>query len=362
MNIEELRKQIDTTDEKLLQLLAVRLRLAAEIGQAKRADGRPIINLEREAEVIAHVTNVARQAGLDQASAEAFMRLIIKLSRGMQAARVAFQGEPGAYSQQAAVAFFGRGTQTLPQESLEEVFKAVAAGDAGYGVVPVENSLEGSISRTYDLLLESDLKVSGEIELKVTHCLIANPGTTLDGVKKIYSHPQALGQCQAFLKHMGWEIIPTYDTAGSVKMIKEKKIADGAAIASAEAAALYGMSVLSCSLEDSPSNFTRFFILSKQDAPPTGCDKTSLVFSVKHQPGSLYGFLGELSERGLNLTKIESRPTRKTPWEYNFYLDFEGHRQDARVKEVLGKLERYATFIKVLGSYPKASRGEDACR
>jgi chorismate mutase/prephenate dehydratase len=155
---------------------------------------------------------------------------------------------------------------------------------------------------------------------------------------------------------MSWEVIPAYDTAGSVKMIKENNILDGAAIASAEAARLYGMRILSCALEDNPHNFTRFFVLAEMDSPPTGCDKTSLVFSVKHQPGSLYGFLGELARRGLNLTKIESRPTRKTPWEYNFYLDFEGHRLDEKVRQALSSLETFATFVKVLGSYPRANR------
>jgi chorismate mutase/prephenate dehydratase len=356
MSLEELRAQIDACDEKLVALIAERLRLAAAVGKEKDRDARPVVDLEREAEVMAHVKQQAARDGLDSVSLEAVYRQIIRLARGMQAARVAFQGEPGAYSQQAALSFFGPGSRTIPLEELEDVFAAVSSGETGYGVVPVENSLEGSISRTYDLLLESDLKVTGEIELRVSHCLIANPGATLDSIRKVYSHPQALGQSQAFLRHMGWQIIPTYDTAGSVKMIKEKGIADGAAIASAEAARLYGMNVLSCSLEDNPNNYTRFFILAAQDAPPSGSDKTSLVFSVKHQPGALYGLLGEMARYGLNLTKIETRPTRHTPWEYNFYLDFEGHRLEPRVQEALGTLEQYATFIKVLGSYPKASR------
>ena len=152
------------------------------------------------------------------------------------------------------------------------------------------------------------------------------PGTTIDMVKAVYSHPQALGQCQAFLKKLGCERVPTYDTAGSVKMIKEKGIADGAAIASSRAAEIYEMNVLARGIEDNSNNFTRFFILSGQDSPPTGNDKTSIVFSVKHKPGALYDFLKTLAARNLNLTKIESRPKRQTPWEYNFYLDFEGHR------------------------------------
>ncbi|MDO8443318.1 MAG: prephenate dehydratase domain-containing protein, partial [bacterium] len=160
--------------------------------------------------------------------------------------------------------------------------------------------------------------------------------------------------CQAFLRHMNYELIPTYDTAGSVKMIKEKGITDGAAIASSRAAEIYGMQILARGIEDNQNNTTRFFILGKQDSPPTGNDKTSIVFALKHQPGALYEFLKELASRNINLTKIESRPTRRKPWEYNFYLDFEGHRADKVAKETLADLEKMALFVKVLGSYPKA--------
>ncbi len=227
-------------------------------------------------------------------------------------------------------------------------------GDVQFGIVPIENSLEGSISRTYDLLLDSSLKVRGEKELRVMHYLIANTGATLDSIQKVYSHPQALGQCQAFLRHLNVELIPTYDTAGSVKMIKEKHILDGAAIASARSAEIYQMKIIAREIEDNPNNFTRFFILAKQDAPPTGNDKTSIVFSVKHKPGALYDFLKELASRNINLTKIESRPTRKKAWEYNFYLDFEGHRTDAACADAIAGLEERSLFVKVLGSYPRA--------
>ncbi|MCL2149803.1 MAG: prephenate dehydratase [Dehalococcoidia bacterium] len=359
--IEELRAEIDAADAKLVALIAQRLRLAAEIGQAKKEAGQPVVDPAREVEVLARVSELARQGGLDERTAETFFRQLIKLARGTQSASVAFQGEPGAYSQQAAHSFFSSGVCTLPRVSLAEVFAAVGSGEADYGAVPIENSLEGSICQTYDLLLESDLAVAGEVEVRVTHCLIANPGTTLDSIRKVYSHPQALGQCQSFLQHMGWEMVPTYDTAGSVKMIKEKELADGAAIASAEAASIYGMHVLRPALEDNPHNFTRFFILAREDAPPTGNDKTSLVFSVKHQPGTLYGFLGELAKNGLNLTKIESRPTRRTPWEYNFYLDFEGHRRDEKGQTVIEGLANHTTFLKVLGSYPRANGMDVPC-
>jgi chorismate mutase/prephenate dehydratase len=267
---------------------------------------------------------------------------------------VAFQGEIGAYSEEAAFQFFGSSIQIKPCESLDDVFKATEGDEVQFGIVPAENSLEGSISRVYDLLLDSNLKVCGEIELRVVHCLIGTPKARLDLIKRVYSHPQALGQCKTFLRHLGWELIPTYDTAGSVKMIKEKGTTDVGAIASARAAEIYEMKILAREIEDNPNNFTRFFILAKEDAPPSGNDKTSIVFTVKHKPGALYESLKELAARNINLTKIESRPTRQKPWEYNFYLDFEGHREDKVFQEALASLEASAPFVKVLGSYPKA--------
>jgi len=272
----------------------------------------------------------------------------------MEGIMVAFQGERGAYSEEAAFQFFGSSIQVKPCESVDDVFEAVEREETQFGIVPIENSLEGSITRSYDMLLDSSLKVCGETRLRVVHCLIAGQGMSLDSVKKVYSHPQALGQCQAFLGHLNAELIPTYDTAGSVKIIKEKGIAGGAAVASARAAEIYEMQVLARGIEDNQNNYTRFFILSGQDVPPSGNDKTSIVFSVKHEPGALYRFLELLSSRGVNLTKIESRPTKQKPWEYNFYLDFEGHREDEEVRQTLKELEKMALFLKVLGSYPGA--------
>jgi chorismate mutase/prephenate dehydratase len=302
-----------------------------------------------------HIQSLAAEEGVDASAVENVYRRIIAVSKSVQGITVAFQGEPGAYSQQAAFNFFAAAVETKPYETLEDVFGAVERGDAGFAVVPVENSLEGSISKTYDLLLESPLKVSGEINVRVSHCLIASPGVTLDCIKSVYSHPQALGQCQAFLKRMGCQTVPTLDTAGSVRMIKEEKLLNAAAVASSRSATLYGMSILASGIEDSSNNFTRFFVLAREDSPPTGDDKTSLVFSVKDRPGSLFDFLRELAKRGINLSKIESRPTRRKPWEYNFYLDFGGHRQDQRVARVLKALENHVIFLKVLGSYPRAT-------
>ena len=354
MSLEDLRRKIDEADAGIVKLIAERIRLAREIGKVKQKIGKQIEDREREKQVLENVKGVARGESISPEDVESIYKQIVAASKRIQGAGVAFQGEIGAYSEEAAFKFFGSSIQLKPCESLEDVFKAVEQDEVQFGVVPAENSLEGSISRVFDLLLDSSLKVCGEVELRVVHCLIGVPEARLDLIKRVYSHPQALGQCKTFLRQLGCELIPTYDTAGSVKIIKERGTTDGGAVASARAAEIYGMKVLAREIEDNPNNFTRFFILSKHDSPPSGNDKTSIVFSVKHKPGALYDALKELAVRNINLTKIESRPTRQKPWEYNFYLDFEGHCDDRVSRDALESLERSALFVKVLGSYPRA--------
>ena len=354
MSLEDLRKKIDEADAKIVKLLAERIIIAEEIGKEKKEQRKQVEDKAREKVVLEKVKGIAQQEIVSPEIVESIYRQIIAVARSVQGIVVAFQGEIGAYSEQAAFNFFGPSVKVKPCESVDNVFKVVEGGEVPFGIVPIENSLEGSISRVYDLLLNSSLKVCGEMGLRVVHCLIANPGARLDLVKKVYSHPQALGQCQAFLKHLDCELIPTYDTAGSVKMVKEMGIVSGVAIASARAAEIYGMEIIAREIEDNPHNFTRFFILSPQDSPPSGNDKTSIVFAVKHKPGALYDSLRELAVRNINLTKLESRPTRQKPWDYNFYLDFEGHREDKAAREALEYLEAASLFVKILGSYPKA--------
>jgi chorismate mutase/prephenate dehydratase len=354
MNLQELRRQVDEIDVKIMGLLAERLKLSREIGQQKRESQKPITDRVRDEEVLKNISRLAAREGINPHDAEHIYRLIMRASKSVQGLEVGFQGEPGAYSQEAAISFFGPSVESGPFDTLEEVFKAVEDNTLPYGVIPVENSQVGSITRSYDLLLDSNVMVCGETLLRVTHCLIANKGASLESINKVYSHPQALGQCQGFLKRLGVEVIPSYDTAGSVRMIKEQKIMDGAAIASARAAQIYDMKILAREIEDNHNNTTRFFILSNHDSPPTGNDKTSIVFMLQHRPGTLYQALGVFAERKINLTKIESRPTRQKPWEYNFYLDFEGHREDPVIQDALNKLRELTLFLKVLGSYPKA--------
>ena len=354
MSLEEMRKKVDEVDDKIVRLIAERIRDSQPIGDEKKKSSQPVEDTAREEKVLAHIKTIAREEKLDEKAIQNIYRQIIKSSKGIQGIEVAFQGETGAYSEEAAFQYFGHSIIPKPCETFDAVFDVVENDEAPFGVVPIENSLEGSISRVYDLLLNSNLKVSGELDLRIMHCLIANQPVTLDAIKRVYSHPQVLGQCQVFLRKLGYEGISTYDTAGSVKMIKEKNIVDGAAVASARAAEVYNMKIIAREIEDNPNNFTRFFIISRKDSPPTGADKTSIVFSVKHRPGALVNAMKEFADAKINLTKIESRPTRQKAWEYNFFLDFEGHHQDPIVKETLDKLEDQSLFVKILGSYPRA--------
>jgi chorismate mutase/prephenate dehydratase len=354
MNIDELRKKIDEIDARIVALIAARQAVSKQIGKGKNKTSRLIEDREREIRVMEHVRGLARAAKISPGDIENIYRQIMTASKRVQGVAVAYQGEPGAYTEEAAFRFFGRSTKGLPYETLDEVFDAVAEGQTPFAMVPVENSLEGSITRAYDLLLDSSLMICGEVELRISHCLIAPAGVTLDRIKYVYSHPQALGQCRSFLSHLVAELIPASDTAGSVRLIKEGARRDSAAVASARAADIYGLAILAREIEDNPHNFTRFFVLSKEDSPPTGNDKTSIVFSLKHKPGSLYGCLREFAARQINLTKLESRPTRHQPWEYNFYMDFAGHREEKDVVGALKALEEHAVFVKILGSYPKA--------
>lgn len=269
--------------------------------------------------------------------------------------QVAFQGERGAYSEAAAIAHFGPAIQPYPCAEFDDLFRAVVEGVCDYGMAPIENSLGGSIHRNYDLLLRHDLTIVGEEYFRVVHCLIAHPGVSLGEVKRVYSHPQALAQCEGTIERLGLERVVTYDTAGSVKLLQERGILDGAAIASRRAADVYGMQVLQEGVEDDSENYTRFLVLSRQAAPPPSSvpGKTSIVFATINTPGSLFKALSVFALRDIDLTKIESRPLKGKPFDYYFYLDFAGSLAEPRCQKALDHLAEYATLLRVLGSYPR---------
>ena len=270
--------------------------------------------------------------------------------------RVAFQGERGAYSEQAALELMGTDIQVVPCNTFDEAFAAVQEGRCDRAMLPIENSLAGSIHRNYDLLLQHDLYIQAEHNLRIAHCLIAHPGVDMADIRRVYSHPVALAQCEDTLRGLGdsVEIMPTMDTAGSVRLIKEENLQDAAAIAGERAATIYDMAVLRRDMEDEASNYTRFILLGREAVEPTGEAKTSLAFAGQNEPGLLFRCLSAFALRDIDLSKIESRPLRGVPWEYVFYVDFAGSLYDARCQRAMDHLREMATFVRVFGSYPRA--------
>ncbi len=266
--------------------------------------------------------------------------------------RVSFQGERGAYSEAAARSFFNEEIEAVPLATFSKVLESTTKDKTQCAILPVENSLEGSVGESYDLLYSTSLNAIGEIYHRIEHCLIGIG--KLDEIDTVSSHPQALGQCRKFIEEHHMKTIPAYDTAGSIKNVRELKKENFAGIASKDAAEIYEMPIISDNIADNPNNYTRFLILSKTSSEQTDNDKTSIIFSIKHEPGTLYKIIESFHKNNVNLTKIESRPTKVNTWEYNFYADFEGHENDPKILEILEKIKQETIFMKVLGSYPSA--------
>ncbi len=270
---------------------------------------------------------------------------------------VAFQGEAGAYSELAALEYFPEPVQTLPCRSFDEVFERVLKQECSHGIIPIENSLAGSIHRNYDLMLHHELHIVGEYHLRVNHCLLALPGVKLEEVRIVHSHPQALAQCEQNLNRLGVEIASEYDTAGSARLLRERADRNAGALASRRAAEVYGLQILAEAMEDNRQNFTRFLALSLTPYFRQPSDerefKTSIVFSLENRPGALFKALGVFALRDIDLTKIESRPIPGSPWDYMFYIDFAGHIDETNCRRALDNLQEITTFFRVLGSYPR---------
>jgi len=268
---------------------------------------------------------------------------------------VAFQGIAGAYSEQAVRQSFGPEVESIPCDTLEEVFVAVETDDASHGMVPVENAVAGSVTRSYELLMEHDLRIHAEVILRVRHMLMAPRGTTMDEIARVRSHPQALAQCMRYLRRRGFDTEPAFDTAGAARDLAADPVPGVAVLASSLAADLYDLETLDRDIEDYAFNYTRFFVMATGSPVRAPRSKTSLIFTTSHEPGVLYDCMGEFSKRGINLTKIESRPRLNQPWQYVFYLDFEGHCQDPACEAAIMGLLRRSSFVKLLGSYPAAT-------
>ena len=266
--------------------------------------------------------------------------------------KISFQGEHGAYSETSAKRFFKNEIEAVPCNTFQDVLEEAESGNSDYAILPVENSIEGSVGQSFDAILSSKLHAVGEIYLEIHHCLICNG--ELEDITTVYSRPQALGQCSDFIQKNSLKTVPTYDTAGSVKIIKEMGEKNIAAIASKNAAEIYNVPIVKEKIENDPNNVTRFLIFSKQQTEPTSNDKTSIIFSINHEPGALYEIIKEFSNNNINLTKIESRPKKGTTWEYNFYLDFIGHISNETISSMLEGLKKNTKFLKIIGSYQLA--------
>jgi prephenate dehydratase len=268
--------------------------------------------------------------------------------------RIAYQGEPGAYGEDAVLSYFGPDTLPVPKASFRDVFAAVASAETDGGLTPIENSQAGSINEIYDLLRDFGLFLTGEFCLPVNHCLLCLPGQQLSDIRRVLSHPQALAQCDAYLRGLGVEIVAAYDTAGSAKLIREQRLPGVAAVASMRAAEVYGLTILARDIQTVPGNYTRFVELAREPRAPTARpSKTVLLLVTAHVPGALYAALGAFALRGINLLKLESRPSREKPWEYVFYLDIEGAPGEAPVDEALAALARHARTVQVFGSFAR---------
>lgn len=351
--LRELRGKIDALDEKIQALLSRRARIAQEVAHSKARNGdKYFYRPEREAEVLRRALERNRGPLPDESVARVFREIMSACLALESPLKIAFLGPAGTFTQEAALKHFGQAVETLPLGAIDEVFREVESGNAHFGVVPVENSTEGVVNHTLDMFLASSLKICGEVALRVHHHLLGTAATS--AARRVVSHQQSLAQCREWLDaHLpGIERVSVASNAEAARLAA----ADSGtlAIAGDSAAGLYGLTILATNIEDRPDNTTRFLVIGDLDTQPTGADKTSLLLSGKNRPGALHRLLAPLARHGINMTRIESRPSRRSIWEYVFFIDIEGHVRDRKVAGVLKRLEGEAAFYKCLGSYPKA--------
>ncbi len=355
MTLPEIRKKIDAIDSKLVELLNSRADLVHEVGEVKKRDGTSIYAPEREEQLLRSV--VKKSKGRLPASAiRAIYREIMSASLALEKhLTIAYLGPEATWSHQAAREKFGASVNYAAQSSIAEVFNVVSRKNADYGVVPIENSTEGAVNYTLDQFVDSELKVCAQFSLRIENNLIAKIPRA--EIRKVYSHPQVFGQCRQWLRHHlpGVDLIEVASTTHAAELSAREP--HSAAIAGRMAAEVYGLNVLESSVQDSPNNTTRFLVIGHNTCPPTGDDKTSLMFCVQDKPGALFNALEPFKRLRLNMSKIESRPSKRKAWEYFFFVDVEGHSHDKALIKALDELSKHCTFVKILGSYPKTTCG-----
>jgi len=348
--LKELRKEIDEIDKRILDLLDERGRLVVKIGKIKRRAGIESFSPEREKEIFEMLEK--RKGFLSTEALRAIYREILSSCRRLERPiRVCYLGPEGSFTHQAANIKFGSQVEYRSVDSIEDVFAEVEHGRCDYGVVPVESSLEGMVTRTLDMFIESNNKINSEILLPISHCLLSN--YDINSINIIYSHPQAIAQCRGWIKRNLplAEIKETSSTSEAARIAAKEK--NSSAIASSIAAKIYNLNIIDENIQDRKETFTRFLVISKNSAGRSGNDKTSIMFSIQDRVGALYEILKPFAMHGINLTKIESRPSKRGLWDYYFFVDFEGHKNDKNVKEALNEIKKKCVFLKILGSYPK---------
>ena len=357
--LQALRVRIDSLDEKILELISQRARCAQEVGRIKMAtlaEGEEAIfyRPEREAQVLKRIMELNKGPLDNEEMARLFREIMSTCLALEQPLKVAYLGPEGTFSQAAALKHFGQAVISKPMAAIDEIFREVAAGAVSFGVVPVENSTEGAINHTLDSFLEHDLVICGEVELRIHHQLLVAENTKTERITRIYSHAQSLAQCRKWLDahYPNVERVAVSSNAEAAKRVKSEW--NSAAIAGDMAAQLYGLSILADKIEDRPDNSTRFLIIGNQTVPATGDDKTSVIISMSNKPGALHELLIPFHTSGIDLTRIETRPSRSGKWTYVFFIDFIGHKDDPLVKSALEKIAQEAVGLKVLGSYPNA--------
>ena len=350
--LKALRARIDSIDDALLQLVSERAGIAQQVGRAKK--GEKIYRPEREAQIVRRLRE-ANPGPLPGDTIERLIREIMSACRAVEeTTRVAYLGPAGTFSQQAVHKHFGHEVEALTETDIDACFQAVETGRADFALVPVENSTEGAIGRTLDLIVSSPLKICGEVMLPIHQTLMRKHGS-LGGIQRVYGHVQSLAQCQQWLsRHLpdAERVSVVSNSEGARRAAAEP---DSATLGSEAAAALYGLAVVETRVEDEASNTTRFLVLGQTDAAPSGRDKTSLVMGAYNQPGAVVKLLQPLADAGISMSKLESRPARSSNWEYLFFVVCEGHREDAKLAAVLAEIQARAAFLKILGSYPAAS-------
>lgn len=350
--IKSLRNKVDRLDEKILSLLQKRIELVKKIGKIKSENNLPVFDPARESEIIQRLKKLNMNR-IPEDKLELIFKEIFSLSRSYEKKlKVAYLGPMGSFSELASIGYFGKSCDFIPAKKIQDVFELTERRECDFGVVPVENSLEGTVGITLDLLIDSNVKICGEIYREITHNLLSL-NNEMKNLKRLYAHPQALGQCRAFIEKNlpDIEIIEVESTSESARLAS--KDPEAGAIGSARAGELYGLKVIKSKIEDSVNNYTRFIVLGKTENLPTGKDKTSIIISVKDEAGALHRALSGFAKYGINLSKIESRPMKKRPWEYIFFIDFDGHLNNKIVKKALSEIAKTCLFLKILGSYPK---------